>query len=163
MRFKGLKEIKSLEGVTFRYIPSQENPADLATRGKSPAELASSLWWNGPTSLCEPQSQWPELKVPEFDQNSPEVIAEITRPKILFEAQLVAAEGPAEVSRKVINLSDIKIEKVSSLQRLLRITAWVMRFANKVMNREVPTESLMLGPVKLMNWLAMYWDWRHYP
>ena len=150
-----LKEIKSLEGVTFRCIPSQENPADLATRGKSPAELASSLWWNGPTWLCEPQSQWPEPKVPEFDQNSPEVIAEITGPKILFEAQLVAAEGPVEASRKVINLSDIMIEKVSSLQRLLRITAWVMRFANKVMNREVSTESLTVQEIEKA---SLLWD-----
>ena len=39
-----LKEIKSLEVTTFKYIPTQENPADLATRGKSPSELNSSMW-----------------------------------------------------------------------------------------------------------------------
>ena len=38
-----VKEIISLKGVTFRYIPSEQNPADLATRGRSPSEL-SSLW-----------------------------------------------------------------------------------------------------------------------
>ena len=38
-----VKEIISLKGVTFRHIPSEQNPADLATRGKSPSEL-SSLW-----------------------------------------------------------------------------------------------------------------------
>ena len=106
-------------------------------------------------ALCEPQSQWPELKVPKFDQNSSEVIAEAIGPKILFEAQLVTAEGPAEVSRKVINLSDIKIEMISSLQRLLRITAWVMRFANKVMNREVPTELLTVQEIEKARLL---WD-----
>ena len=52
-----LKEIESLEGLTFRYIPKQENSADLATRGKSPSELTSSLWWNGPTWSSEPLSQ----------------------------------------------------------------------------------------------------------
>ena len=30
-----LKEIKSLDGVTFKHISSEDNPADLATRGKS--------------------------------------------------------------------------------------------------------------------------------
>ena len=149
-----LKEIKLLEGLTFRYIPTQEKPADLATRGKSPSELTSSLWWNGPTWLSEPQSQWPEPKVPEFDQNSSEVITEVTGPKILFEAQFVAAEGPAE-ARKVINFSDIKIEKFSSLQRLLKITAWAIRFANKFMNREVPTESLTVQEVEKVKLL---WD-----
>ena len=150
-----IKEIKSLEGLTFRYIPTQENPADLATRGKSPSELASSVWWNGPTWLSGPQSQWPEPKVPEFDQNSSEVIAEVTGPKILFETQFVAAEGPAEALRKVINLSDNKIEKFSSLQRLFRITAWVIRFANKFMNREVPTESLVVQEIEKARLL---WD-----
>ena len=52
-----LKEIESLEGLTFRYIPKQENSADLATRGKSPSGLTYSLWWNGPTLSSEPLSQ----------------------------------------------------------------------------------------------------------
>ena len=38
-----LKEIKSLEGLTFRYILTQENPADLATRGNSSSEVNHSL------------------------------------------------------------------------------------------------------------------------
>ena len=66
----------------------------------------------------------------------------------------MAAEGPAE-ARKVINLSDIKIEKFSSLQRLLRILAWVIRFANKFMNREVPTESLTVQEIEKARLL---WD-----
>ena len=59
--------------------------------------------------------------MPDFDQNSPEVTAEVTGPKVLFEAKLVAAEDPAENSRKTVDLSDVKLEKFSSLQRLLRI------------------------------------------
>ena len=38
-----LKEIKSLEGTLFKYIPTQENPADPATRGKSPSEIMQSI------------------------------------------------------------------------------------------------------------------------
>ena len=52
-----LKEVKSLEGTSFRYIPTQENPAELATRGKSPSELLHSIWWNGPSWLTKPQNQ----------------------------------------------------------------------------------------------------------
>ena len=37
-----LKEIKSLERVSIRYVPTEENPADLATRGKSPSELKNT-------------------------------------------------------------------------------------------------------------------------
>ena len=43
-----LKEIKSLEGLSFRYVPTEDNPADIATRGKTPVELSSSIRWTGP-------------------------------------------------------------------------------------------------------------------
>ena len=39
-----LKEIKSHKRMSFKYVPTQENPADLATRGKSPSELQCSIW-----------------------------------------------------------------------------------------------------------------------
>ena len=112
------KEIISLEGTVFRYVPTQENPTNLATRGKTP-KLNSSIWWNGPPWLCKPQHLWPESKLPEFDKDSDEVIAEVSGRKALFEAKLVAGEDPTENLTQKINLSDINIEKFSSLQRLL--------------------------------------------
>ena len=39
-----LKEIKSLEETIFKHVSSEDNPADLATRGKYPKELTSSIW-----------------------------------------------------------------------------------------------------------------------
>ena len=91
----------------------------MATRGKAPSELNSSIWWNGPPWLSKPQYLWPESKLPEFDKDSNEVIAEITGPKVLFEVKLVAGEDPIENLRQKINLSYINIEKFSSLRRLL--------------------------------------------
>ena len=52
-----LKEIRPLEGVTIKHVPCEDNPADLATRGKSPRQLSSSIWWNGPKWLKEPEEQ----------------------------------------------------------------------------------------------------------
>ena len=49
-----VKEIKSLTGVTYAHVPSQHNPADIATRGKSPDKLTSSIWWKGPIWLAKP-------------------------------------------------------------------------------------------------------------
>ena len=54
-----LKEIKSLEETVFNHVSSEDNPADLATRGKSPQEL-TSIWWNGPVWLWNPIQQWPD-------------------------------------------------------------------------------------------------------
>ena len=36
-----LKEIMACDGVAFKHIPSDQNPADWATRGKPPSELTS--------------------------------------------------------------------------------------------------------------------------
>ena len=53
------KKIKYL-GVKFAHVISTDNPADLAMVGKSPEELSSSIWWNGPIVwLTKPNQQWP--------------------------------------------------------------------------------------------------------
>ncbi|MCP9262491.1 Integrase core domain containing protein [Dirofilaria immitis] len=44
----------------LRYLPSHDNPADIATRGISPIRLRyNKLWWNGPHWLEKDPSQWP--------------------------------------------------------------------------------------------------------
>ena len=45
-------EIRRQKQVTFGYIPSESNPADLATRGLTISKLKeSNLWWHGPAWL----------------------------------------------------------------------------------------------------------------
>ena len=147
----------------FRYISTQENPADLATRGKVPSELNSSIWWNGPPWLSKPESLWPESKFPELDKDSEEAITEVTGSKVLFEAKLVAGEDPTERLKQKINLSDINIEKFSSLQRLLRVTSWIIKYVNKFMKTEHesgPLNALELQRVKLL-W-ELYIQQKHY-
>ena len=42
-------EIRKHKDITFHYVPSKENPADLASRGLYINELlGNSLWWHGP-------------------------------------------------------------------------------------------------------------------
>ncbi len=44
----------------WRYVPTDYNPADIASRGAMPSKLISfELWWNGPTWLLQPPSAWP--------------------------------------------------------------------------------------------------------
>ncbi|EFN60890.1 hypothetical protein EAG_00466, partial [Camponotus floridanus] len=48
-----------LPPVHWRYVSTQENPADLATRGIAPSDLESSqLWWTGPQWLKSPSESW---------------------------------------------------------------------------------------------------------
>jgi len=63
-----IKEIKALTGVTYAHVSSQHNPADIAIRGKSPEELTSSIWWNGPVWLAKPIHQWPDSKFTDNDR-----------------------------------------------------------------------------------------------
>uniref|UniRef100_A0A0N5ABX0 DUF5641 domain-containing protein n=1 Tax=Syphacia muris TaxID=451379 RepID=A0A0N5ABX0_9BILA len=53
-----VEEVQALN-FNFRYIPSEENPADLGSRGVPVQELINSkLWWEGPKWLIE-EGHWP--------------------------------------------------------------------------------------------------------
>lgn len=51
--------------VQWHYVPTDQNPADLATRGISVAELTDkSIWWHGPSWLTAPLKAWPSVQPP---------------------------------------------------------------------------------------------------
>ena len=65
-----LREIKAERNISFRYVPTLENPADLATKGKSANELFESLWWHGPSWLKKPIEVWPTCETDIMDPES---------------------------------------------------------------------------------------------
>ena len=56
-----MTEIRSLTcDDSWRYCPTKENPADIASRGVSATELVNDeKWWHGPKFLCNPEEEWP--------------------------------------------------------------------------------------------------------
>ncbi|XP_061391738.1 uncharacterized protein LOC133327189 [Musca vetustissima] len=47
-------------GDVWHHVPTKDNPADLATRGRTPSELKEcELWWYGPSWLKHDKSEWP--------------------------------------------------------------------------------------------------------
>jgi len=146
-----LKEIKSLQGVDCRYVPTKDNPADMATRGKTPLELSSSMWWNGPHWLKWPKDQWPKWKLPETKLDKE---AEDTN-LVFYEAKLIAGEGSKnrDSTEGIGNL--IKEENISTLQKLLRITAWLLQFIDKL--RKQATEKGPLTTSELQR-AKLIWD-----
>jgi hypothetical protein len=55
---------KETATVTWRYVPSQSNPADLISRGLDSTTLASStLWWKGPQWFSQEPSSCPSTEV----------------------------------------------------------------------------------------------------
>ena len=46
---------------SWNYVNTKDSPADLASRGINPAQLANSqLWWHGPNWLIQDPDQWPK-------------------------------------------------------------------------------------------------------
>jgi hypothetical protein len=59
--------------VTWRHVPSGDNPADLVLRGLNPEALIhNSLWWNGPFWLQESSLLWPMASTLPASEDLPE-------------------------------------------------------------------------------------------
>ena len=55
-----MEEITAVGGV-WSWAPTNENPADLPTRGMTVTQLSGSkIWWNGPEWLKRPETEWPK-------------------------------------------------------------------------------------------------------
>ena len=66
----------------WRWVPTEQNPADWATRGKSPTALVpSSLWLRGPPFLREAKECWPPT--PALVRTS-EVLREMKKTEQVF-------------------------------------------------------------------------------
>ncbi|UYV66790.1 hypothetical protein LAZ67_4002868 [Cordylochernes scorpioides] len=72
---------------SWLHVPGSENPADLATRGLTPAQLIDNqLWWQGPHWLQDPSVK-SYVDLHPSDELSPETLIE-ERSTILIEAIL---------------------------------------------------------------------------
>lgn len=93
------------------HVSSKENPTDLISRGAIPEKLKhSSLWWEGPDWLKL------EHKFPARDSNK--IIIEGI-PEMRKEALVMISQTYEPV---------IQFERFSSLFKMLRVTAYVLRF-----------------------------------
>ncbi|XP_025406837.1 uncharacterized protein LOC112680837 [Sipha flava] len=102
-----------LPGCQWYHVRSEMNPADCASRGIKPTELAnSSLYWNGPKFIRDEKTSWNnEIPIVPYDK-LPEV-----RPTSL-----------------AVQLNDSPVEwfnTFSSYDKLVRIVAQIFRFINR--------------------------------
>ncbi|XP_068697369.1 uncharacterized protein [Montipora foliosa] len=55
------------------YCPSEENPADIGSKGERASRLIErDLWWRGPSWLSRPENEWPNSEVSETAQSNEE-------------------------------------------------------------------------------------------
>lgn len=106
---------QTLSPTVWHHVPSSDNPADCGSRGLLPQELLNyPLWWTGPAFLLSPQPNWS----PFSSLSSSSSLSE------------VAAEEKKIVLTTLINLDslDSLLHKYSSLPKIKRIIAYVLRF-----------------------------------
>ena len=105
----------------WAYCSTDENPADLGSRGVLASQLKENqLWWCGPSWLTGRPDGWPAMT--EAYQTPESQVEEKKSTTVL----LTEAERPSGIA-KVIDVNNH-----STLQRLVQVTAWVKRFVNNL-------------------------------
>ncbi|XP_055701775.1 uncharacterized protein LOC129801041 [Phlebotomus papatasi] len=100
----------TIPATNWHHVTSKENPADLASRGVSAADLShDSLWWNGPSWIT-----------------SSELNFEATEIELPDDAHLEMRHNVSLVTTQN-DFSEL-IGRVSSLPKLVRIVAYCRRF-----------------------------------
>ncbi|XP_066585407.1 uncharacterized protein [Prorops nasuta] len=97
-----------LPSATWKYVPTNDNPADLATRSLDSGKLKDSkLWWYGPQWLLHSEEYWPLQPM-------------VTKP----------VEPVTKVLTSIlVGREDSLLTRYSSLSKLLRVTAYCLRYA----------------------------------
>ncbi|XP_070530058.1 uncharacterized protein [Cardiocondyla obscurior] len=122
---------ETLPDAQWKHVSGNENPADCASRGISPSELAGHpLWWTGPAWL----SPYDELNARLFHQEIPRTHEE---------------ERPARVHIvENKNQENEMLLQFSSLTRLLHITAWCRRWPTRLREHKNRDQDLELSELE---------------
>lgn len=123
-----VKEIKEFNAI-LHYVPSTENPADMASRGTDVKKLkTASMWWTGPSFLQKSEEYWPKW-------DKPDKVAELPSDTVTQMKVEVVKIGPF-----------IDWNRFSSWNSLLRTVAWICRFTrNCKRNSKIKDRNMRLA------------------
>lgn len=105
--------------VSFKYVNTNDNPADLITRGVSIDKFETQLlfWIHGPSWLEGEAIQWPASELGCLSADS--------RRLVLNNAVIISPVGSTSTTV-------VELERFSSLDKLLRVLTYVFRFIFKL-------------------------------
>lgn len=104
VQIQAMSDLKS-----WHHVRSDDNPADLLSRGVTPDKLqVSALWWHGPDWLALKDEYWPNSN-PTLEETLPE----LKKVKVF-----ISNQG-----------EQFPFERFSNFIRLKRVTAFCMRFS----------------------------------
>lgn len=117
-----LGEIRNAEIDEFRYVPTTLNPADVASRGATLAELNDMSWLTGPLWLI-------------LEKNWPQHVEETCEQKAELEKRVLFIQG--HNTTEVLPPFSLKLENFSELKLLLRRTAYCLWLLHHYLKRDV--------------------------
>ena len=128
-----ITEITAEENISFRYVNTEDNPADIPTRGMTALELnRSKMWFHGPAWLKTIKQEWPTCEIEIITEKILQEISKETKgSKFLMEISQVA-QLKGEDSHPVKSPFELQLENFSSFNKLVRLTAWLQRFVKKL-------------------------------
>ncbi|GFS89584.1 integrase catalytic domain-containing protein [Trichonephila clavipes] len=109
-----ISEIRKLTtSEDWFHISTDQNPADILSRGCGPKQLQKRKWWQGPDWLKNSKEQWPKSAV-----------------------NINEKEVEIEKRKSVISANNTEVESISSqlarrFSKMIRIMAWILRFQPK--------------------------------
>ena len=123
-----VNEIRKLVPIKCWYhCPGRENPADIPSRGMTPSELSiSTLWRHGPNWLICFTMEWNLVEDPEMPEGC---LKELKNTQHRGTHTLLSSGESIDLSC-IINCSEY-----SKLNRLLRVTAYVIRAVSVLKSR----------------------------
>lgn len=127
----------------WRHICTEDNPADLGTRGCSSQVLVqNSLWWNGPPWLQQSQNKWPKPK--QFDPTDLEI---------------------KRISTFHLEIQEDILSRFSSFNRALRVISYIFRFTQACRKKLHPESEFITSKeiTQVKNRLIILAQRIHYP
>ncbi|GFV94832.1 integrase catalytic domain-containing protein [Trichonephila clavipes] len=112
-----ISEIRKLTtSEDWFHISTDQNPADILSRGCGPKQLQKRKWWQGPDWLKNSKEQWPKSAV-----NINEKEVEIEKRKSVISAN----------NTEVESISSQLARRFSRFSKMIRVMAWILRFQPK--------------------------------
>ena len=103
--------------LSFKFVPTSDNPADLATRGLSLKKFKDmfDFWINGPKWLVNAHSAWPKRELKCLSDTSKALI----QTNVAFQVKPYSQESSKHL---------VKIENYSDYNKLLHVTNIIFKF-----------------------------------
>ena len=144
----------------WRHVPSNLNPADLASRGVRANSNEMKKWLEGPEFLTKPRTEWPT-----------NTLLNLTPPEefISTKEQTVCSALESRFTGE-LNSIDRFINRCSNLYKLKRLTAWILKYKFFLQNRssfdcklkilkQITVEDLQNAEIELVK----YTQRQHFP